>query len=167
MWTFTFPLFWGFKMCFLISEGSFDTEDWSNDTENSALPHKNKVNFKIYSDIKQLLVIIFQNNLMCTNKYCTTGPELYKTWKSVQLKVLWLFILFITFRTGWTFRSVTCLWRPWKSFLSLGFQSQKGITNPSQSHSCRFGPAAHKLAYTWLQTLLLWKKKRFWWVCIY
>ncbi len=46
---------------------------------NSALPHKNKVHFKIYSDIKQLLwiVIIFQNNLMCNNKYCTTGPYIY------------------------------------------------------------------------------------------
>ncbi len=26
----------------MISEGLFDTEDWSNDAENSALPHGNK-----------------------------------------------------------------------------------------------------------------------------
>uniref|UniRef100_A0A8C2L478 Diacylglycerol kinase n=1 Tax=Cyprinus carpio TaxID=7962 RepID=A0A8C2L478_CYPCA len=32
----------------LISEGSRDTEDWSNDAENSALHHKNKLHFKIY-----------------------------------------------------------------------------------------------------------------------
>jgi len=28
--------------CFLISEGSCDTEDWSNDADNSALHHRNK-----------------------------------------------------------------------------------------------------------------------------
>ncbi len=27
----------------MISEGLFDTEDWSNDAENSALPHGNKL----------------------------------------------------------------------------------------------------------------------------
>ncbi len=26
----------------MISEGSYDTEDWSNDAENSALRHRNK-----------------------------------------------------------------------------------------------------------------------------
>ncbi len=31
----------------MISEGSCDTEDWSNDAENSALQHMNKLNFKI------------------------------------------------------------------------------------------------------------------------
>ncbi len=31
-----------------IIEGSCDTEDWSNDAENSALPHRYK-HFKIYS----------------------------------------------------------------------------------------------------------------------
>ncbi len=43
----------------MISEGSYDTEDWSND----ALHHRNKLHFKIYSNGKQLfeLVIIFQN----------------------------------------------------------------------------------------------------------
>ncbi len=32
----------------MISEGSFDTEEWSNDAENSALHHMNKFNFKMY-----------------------------------------------------------------------------------------------------------------------
>ncbi len=30
----------------MISEGSWDTEDWSNDAENSALLHRNKLYFK-------------------------------------------------------------------------------------------------------------------------
>uniref|UniRef100_A0A8C1X2J8 phosphatidate phosphatase n=1 Tax=Cyprinus carpio TaxID=7962 RepID=A0A8C1X2J8_CYPCA len=37
----------------IISEGSCDTEDWSNDAENSALHHRNKLHFKIYSNRKQ------------------------------------------------------------------------------------------------------------------
>ncbi len=32
----------------VISGGSCDTEDWSNDAEDSALHHKNKLHFKIY-----------------------------------------------------------------------------------------------------------------------
>ncbi len=31
----------------MISEGSCDTEDWSNDAENSALPSEEKFYFKI------------------------------------------------------------------------------------------------------------------------
>jgi len=31
----------------MISEGSCDTEDWSNDAENSALDHRNKKQVKI------------------------------------------------------------------------------------------------------------------------
>ncbi len=31
----------------MVSEGSCDTEDWSNDAENSALHHRNKLHFKI------------------------------------------------------------------------------------------------------------------------
>jgi len=31
----------------MISEGSCDTEDWSNDAENSALHHRNKLHLKI------------------------------------------------------------------------------------------------------------------------
>ncbi len=33
----------------MSSEGSCDTEDWSNDAENSTLHHRNKLHFKIYS----------------------------------------------------------------------------------------------------------------------
>jgi len=32
----------------IISEGSCDTEDWSNDIENSVLHHMNKLHFKTY-----------------------------------------------------------------------------------------------------------------------
>ncbi len=32
----------------MISEGSCDTEDWSNDAEYSALRHRNKLYFKVY-----------------------------------------------------------------------------------------------------------------------
>ncbi len=38
----------------MISEGSCDTEDWSNDAENSALHHRSKLHFKIYSNRKHL-----------------------------------------------------------------------------------------------------------------
>ncbi len=31
----------------VISEGSYDTEDWSNDAENPALFHRNKLYFRI------------------------------------------------------------------------------------------------------------------------
>ncbi len=31
----------------MISEGSCDTEDWSNDAEKSSLHHKNKLHIKI------------------------------------------------------------------------------------------------------------------------
>jgi len=36
----------------LISEGSCDTEDWSNDARNLA---QNKIHFKMYSNRQQLL----------------------------------------------------------------------------------------------------------------
>ncbi len=32
----------------MISEGSCDTEDWSNDAENSTLHQKNELHFKMY-----------------------------------------------------------------------------------------------------------------------
>ncbi len=38
----------------MISEGSCDTEDWSNDAINSALHHNNKLQFTIYYNWKQL-----------------------------------------------------------------------------------------------------------------
>jgi len=35
----------------MISEGSCDTEDWSNDAENPGINHhRNKLHFKIYSN---------------------------------------------------------------------------------------------------------------------
>ncbi len=42
---------------------SCDTEDWSNDAENTALHHRNKLHFNIYSHRKHLfyIVIIFRN----------------------------------------------------------------------------------------------------------
>ncbi len=42
----------------MISEGSCDTEDWSNDAENSAAHHKYKLHFTIYSNRKQLFKIV-------------------------------------------------------------------------------------------------------------
>ncbi len=41
----------------MISEGSCDTEHWSNDAENSALHHRNKLHFKILHDY----ILIFHN----------------------------------------------------------------------------------------------------------
>jgi len=38
----------------MISEGSCDTGDWSNNAENSALHHRDKFHFKVYSDRKRL-----------------------------------------------------------------------------------------------------------------
>ncbi len=36
----------------MISKGSCDTEDWSNDAENSAFHHRNKLHLKIHFNIK-------------------------------------------------------------------------------------------------------------------
>ncbi len=41
----------------MISEGSCDNEDWSNDAENSALLHRNKLYFKLYKTGNQILEI--------------------------------------------------------------------------------------------------------------
>ncbi len=35
----------------MIYDRSCDTEDWSNDADNTALHHRNKLHFKIYSVI--------------------------------------------------------------------------------------------------------------------
>ncbi len=45
----------------MISEGSCDSENWSNDAGHSVLNHRNKLHFKIYSHRKKLfwIVIIF------------------------------------------------------------------------------------------------------------
>ncbi len=52
----------------MISKGSRDTEDWSNDAENSALHHMNTLCFKLYSNRKELfqIVIIFHNSTVFT-----------------------------------------------------------------------------------------------------
>ncbi len=46
-------------MIIMISEGSCDTEDWSNDAENSA-DHRNILHFTIYSNIKQLFILNYK-----------------------------------------------------------------------------------------------------------
>ncbi len=46
----------------MISEGSHDTEDWSNDAENTALHHRNKLHLKNIQIEKLFkIAIIFQN----------------------------------------------------------------------------------------------------------
>jgi len=45
----------------VISEGSYDTEDWSNDAENSALI--TGINYKICSHRKQLYAIVIFHNI--------------------------------------------------------------------------------------------------------
>ncbi len=42
----------------MISEGSCDTEDWSNDAENSALNHRNKLHFNKYMKIENSYFIL-------------------------------------------------------------------------------------------------------------
>jgi len=53
----------------MISEGSCDTEDWSNNSENSALRHRNKLHFN--SDFK-LLQYHFYCFIEWSNK-CSLG----------------------------------------------------------------------------------------------
>ncbi len=36
----------------MITEGSCDTEDWSNDAENIAFHHRNKLYLKLYIQIE-------------------------------------------------------------------------------------------------------------------
>ncbi len=38
----------------MISEDHVTPEDWSNDAENSALHHRNKLYFKVYQNRKHL-----------------------------------------------------------------------------------------------------------------
>uniref|UniRef100_A0A673JLY9 SEC63 domain-containing protein n=1 Tax=Sinocyclocheilus rhinocerous TaxID=307959 RepID=A0A673JLY9_9TELE len=55
----------------MISEGSCDTEDCSDDAENAALHHTNKLHFKIYSNRKhsfQIIIIIFHSITLFTRK---------------------------------------------------------------------------------------------------
>ncbi len=39
----------------MLSEGSFDTENWSNDAENSALHYRNKLHKKINKKLQPLV----------------------------------------------------------------------------------------------------------------
>ncbi len=41
----------------MISYGSCDTEDWSNDAENSALHHRNKLHFKMCYNNKHYFIL--------------------------------------------------------------------------------------------------------------
>ncbi len=52
----------------MISEGSCDTEDSSNDAENSALTSKNKLHFKMHSNKKIYIVILFNKIAVFTWK---------------------------------------------------------------------------------------------------
>ncbi len=51
------------QLIIMISEGSCDTEDWSNDAENPVLTHRSKLQLKISKNNKEFfwIVIIFQN----------------------------------------------------------------------------------------------------------
>ncbi len=51
----------------MISEDLIcDTEDWSNDAENSALHHRNKLHFTIYYNrIKSFKILIKFHNFYC------------------------------------------------------------------------------------------------------
>ncbi len=53
----------------MISGGSCDTEDWSNDPENSALNHSNKLYFKTY--FTQKTAILNCNNITQTLQFCS------------------------------------------------------------------------------------------------
>ncbi len=67
----------------MISEGSRDTKDWSNDAENVALHHSNKLHFKIYSNNRKKryfnLQKIFHNitAFYCINKCCFGKRNLF------------------------------------------------------------------------------------------
>ncbi len=44
----------------MISEGSCDTQDWSNEAENAALHHINKLHLNTYKK-RTKIIIIFHN----------------------------------------------------------------------------------------------------------
>jgi len=53
----------------MISEGSYDTKDWSNDTDHLLSNHRNNLHFKIYIYIYKKLfeMVIFYNNTVLLN----------------------------------------------------------------------------------------------------
>ncbi len=82
----------------MISEGSCDTEDWSNDAENTALHHKNKLHFTIYShgtqnvnNISQFLVFFDQINASLVSRRDFFQKLLYSF--QMVLKVFTYFIV--------------------------------------------------------------------------
>ncbi len=80
-----------YKVFRMISEGSCDTEDWSNDAENSALPHRNKLYFKICSNRKQIC-----NNIL---QYCTFD-QINAAWEIIkapppQKVYIYMYMLYI------------------------------------------------------------------------
>ncbi len=68
----------------MISEGSYYTEDWSNDAENSALI-RNKLSFTKYSDRKQLFEIIFHNVALF---YCIFDGEQKRLILETKISIL-------------------------------------------------------------------------------
>ncbi len=54
----------------MISEELRDTEDWSNDAEKSALHHRNKLHFKIYSKQKNTVTLNCNNVSQYYCFYC-------------------------------------------------------------------------------------------------
>ncbi len=60
----------------MISEGRWDTEDWSNDAENAALHQINKLHLKIYSNRNKIFKIVISQYLLyfLANK-CSFGEH--------------------------------------------------------------------------------------------
>ncbi len=81
----------------MICEGSCDTEDWSNDAENSAAHHRNKLLFIICSYRKQSFYIgtIFHNftGLFIINDYYYYVR--IKMAKSVAFYILYVLLICI------------------------------------------------------------------------
>ncbi len=60
------------RNCFLrwfLKDHVCNTEDWSNDAENSALNHSNKLHFKIYS-IRNKFTKYFHNSIITVSNKC-------------------------------------------------------------------------------------------------
>ncbi len=69
----------------MISEGSCDTEDWSNDAKNSASHHRNKLHFKIDSNRKHFLIIIIFHNIAVVLLKYSQHKRLSKTLKIILI----------------------------------------------------------------------------------
>ncbi len=66
----------------MISEGSCDTEGWSNDAENSALHHRN---IKIYSNRKLYIWIIeIFHNITVLQYYNITFDQIHAALVSIR-----------------------------------------------------------------------------------